>query len=359
MNKYFVYVGTYTMGSSEGIYICDFDGKTGNLTIKHTVKAENPSFLAIDRNHQFLYAVNETNHFCGKPGGGVSAYSIQRDSGNIVLLNQSSTIGAGPCYVEIDQGGKYLLITNYQGGSIVVIALQEDGTLGEITDYIKYEGGSINRQRQENSHPHSINVDHANRYVFIPDLGSDRIRSYRLDPENGKLIANSKSWYEVMPGAGPRHWTFDIQGKFAYLINELNSTVITYAYDCQRGWLEERQSITTLPEDFKGENISADLHLHPSGKFLYGSNRGHDSIVIYRVHPRTGLLSLIGHQSTYGKNPRNFCIDPSGDFLLVANQASDGIVVFRIQQDTGLLMQSGEPVKVPEPVCLKMIPVTQ
>lgn len=236
-----------------------------------------------------------------------------------------------------------------------VLPIGEDGRLGELTDAIQHQGSSVNPQRQEGPHPHSANPDAANRYLFVPDLGLDKIMIYRVDLTHGKLSPNDEPWARVKAGAGPRHFAFHPNGKYGYVINELDSTLTAFAYDDKRGRLTEVETVSTLPENYKGRNHCADVHVSPSGKFIYGSNRGHDSIVIFAINERTGRLTYVGHEPTQGKTPRNFAIDPTGTFLLVANQDSDTIVTFRIDRLTGKLSPTGNVISAPTPVCLKMI----
>lgn len=357
-NSCYVFFGTYTNGQSEGIYVCELNLDTGILTdSQFWCKADNPSYIAIDQKRHILYVANEVDEFMGKPGGAVSSYAIDQASGELIPLSQCSTLGAGPCHIALDSSGNYVFAANYVDGSVAVIACDRAGRLN-VTDYVKFEGGgSKDPLRQDRSHPHSCNVDYENQFVLVPDLGSDRVYSYKFDSKNGKLSPGVIPFCEVVPGAGPRHWAFGLRDQFAYGINELNSTISTYGYDKRQGSIQAVQSVSTLPSDFAGENLGADIHLHPSGSFLYASNRGHDSLVIYSVDRHTGLLSYVDHQSTYGRTPRNFCIDPFGFFLLVANQDSDNIVVFRIDRDTGCLTKTGCVAEIPQPVCIRLYPV--
>jgi len=359
MKSIFVYVGTYTHKGSEGIYIYRMNPESADLEpVGKAVNINNPSFLAIDPKQRYLYSVNETQSFAGERSGGVTAFSIDPKSGELTFLNSKSSKGTGPCYVTVDKTGRYVLVANYSSGSICVLPVMDDGSLGDATDFVQHEGSSVNPKRQEGPHAHSIVVDPSNRYVYAADLGLDKIMIYKFDSERGKLTPNDQPWVKTKPGAGPRHFTFHPNGKFAYVINELDSTIVAYSYNEDRGTLREIQTVSTLPEGFKVINYPADIHVAPSGKFLYGSNRGHDSIVIYRVDEETGKLACIGHESTRGEFPRNFAIDPSGNFLFAANQNTDNIVVFRINQQTGLLEPTGHVTKVPTPVCIKIVPFT-
>ncbi len=319
---------------------------------------ENPSFLDIHPQRRYLYAVNEVGEFAGESSGAVSAFSIDENTGELTFLNQQPSGGAAPCHLSIDQTGQFVLVANYGGGSVASLPIQDDGKLGEATDFIQHQGSSVNPRRQKEPHAHSITIDLANRYAFAPDLGLDKILIYKLDLTHGKLIPNDEPWAQVKAGTGPRHFDFHPSRRYAYVINELDSTLIAFTYDETHGTLEEIETVSTLPEDFSGTSHCADLHVHPSGKFVYGSNRGHDSIVIFAIDEGTGKLTYVGHESTQGKTPRNFGIDPTGTFLLAANQSTDNIVTFRIDQQTGELMSTGHVAEVPTPVCLKMLPIS-
>ena len=357
--KVVVYVGTYTRGESEGIYIYRLDPSTGALEFASVATGiDNPSFLALRTQGDYLYAVSEVREVAGRPSGAVAAFSIAPETGELTLLNQESSHGTGPCHLSIDKTGSYVLVANYAGGSICVLPIQRGGRLGEATDFIEHQGSSVVLRRQEAPHPHSIIVDPTNRYVFVPDLGLDKIMIYQLDLAQGKLKPNDEPWAQVKPGAGPRHFTFHPNGRYAYVINEIDSTMTAFAYDEARGTLREIQTLSTLPDDFEGVSYCADVHVFSSGKFLYGSNRGDDSMVIFAIDEETGKLTCLGHESTQGKYPRNFAIDPSGTFLLAANQGSDTIVTFRIDQQTGELTPTGQVTEVPTPVCVKMLTIS-
>ena len=348
-----VYFGTYTQGesSSKGIYRSTLDIETGKLsTPVLAAQAQNPSFLEIHPNGKFLYAVNEDSG-----AGSVSAYAIDADTGDLKYLNKQPSGGAGPCHVSIDHAGKNLLVANYGSGSVSVIPVKPDGGLGEPTGFAQHLGSSVNPRRQEGPHAHSINVSPDNRFAFVADLGIDKIMIYKLDVEKGTIVTNSSPFAKVKPGAGPRHFAFHPNGNFAYVINELDCTVTAFAYDSASGALTEIQTITTLPKEFDGSNTCAEVRLHPSGKFLYGSNRGHDSIVVYRVDLAKGTLTFVEHETANIKTPRNFNIDPTGKFCLVANQDKDSVVVFRIDQETGALEPTEHKVSIAKPVCVRFL----
>lgn len=351
-----LYVGTYTASKSVGIYIFRMDMSTGALKPLDSVETNNPSFLVIDERRRYLYAVNEETEFEGRPGGSVSAFSINQRTGDLRFLNRQPTLGGAPCYVSIARGGKFVLVANYEGGNVTVLPVMRNGELDMATDVAQHRGAGANPERQEAPHAHSVVLDQANRFAFAADLGTDKIMAYHFDARRGKLKPTPPRWFQTKAGAGPRHFTFHPDGKHAYVINELDSTVTSYAYDQARGTLKEVQTVSALPAGFSGANTCADLHVAPSGKFLYGSNRGHDSIVVYEIDRSTGKLRYVEHVSTGGKTPRNFTIDPSGGFLLAANQNSDTIVTFRIDAATGRLRATGHVAEAPSPVCLKLIP---
>lgn len=352
----FVYVGTYTSGKSEGIYLYRFDLSSGALSHVATTKGVvNPSYLTLDSRRRYLYAVNEVEEFADRKSGAVSAFAVEQKTNGLRLLNQQPSLGGAPCYVSLDKSEKFVLVANYLGGNVSVFPIRGDGSLGEATDMKQDQGSSVNKERQEGPHAHCILPDKTGRHVYACDLGTDKIMIYRFDLKKGKLIWNEQPWVQVKAGAGPRHLTFHPGGNYAYVMSELNSTVTAFAHDSGRGTLKELQSINALPADFKGTNTSADIHLSPDGRFLYCSNRGHDSIAAFSVDASTGRLSFIAHTPTEGKTPRNFAIDPTGSFLLVANQNSDTIVSFRRDTQTGKLQSSYNVLEVPSPVCLKLI----
>ena len=351
-----VYVGTYTSSTkSEGIYIYRLNMSTGELTHFKTVKGVvDPSYLAIDRKRRFLYAVNEVSKFEGQASGAVSSFSIDRTTGDLTYLNQKPSKGGSPCYVTQDRTGEFVLLANYESGNVSVLPIKEDGTLGDTVSMVQHSGASINRDRQQGPHAHCILMDKSNRYAFAVDLGIDKVVIYRFNEKNGSLINHGT--VETKPGAGPRHLTFHRNNRFAYLINELDSTMSAYAYDSKRGVLRAQQTISTLPQGFSGASFCADVHVSPNGKFLYGSNRGHNSIVVFAIDSESGQLTLVEHVSTGGDWPRNFVIDPSGTYLLAANQRSNSVVTFRIDSATGRLKPTGRVAEIPTPVCLKLMP---
>ena len=350
-----VYIGTYTGPKSNGIYLSQLDPASGKLAAAElAAEVASPSFLAIHPNKKYVYSVNEVSDSDGKPTGAVSAFVVDPQTGKLKLLNQQSSQGAGPCHLVVDRAGKNVLVANYGGGSCAVLPIAEDGKLKAASSAIQHSGKSVNPGRQEGPHAHSINLDAANAFAFVADLGLDKVLIYKFDPAAGKLQPNDPPSAPVAPGSGPRHFAFHPGGVSAYVINEIANTITAFEYNPSRGSLKEIQTISTLPADFKGQSHTAEVVAHPSGKFVYGSNRGHDSIAIFSVDA-AGKLTAAGHQPTEGKTPRNFAIDPSGTYLLAENQGSDTIVVFRIDPQTGGLKPTGHKLEVPSPVCVRML----
>ena len=360
--KFRVYVGTYTNGDSQGIYQFDLDVTTGKATDPTlAAEAKNPSFVAIHPSGKYLYSVSEVADFDGKKTGGVSAYAIAADSGALTLLNSTASGGRGPCHLVTDQAGKNVLVANYGEGSIACIPIKEDGSLEAASSVIQHEGSSVNKQRQAGPHAHSINLDAENGFAFAADLGLDKVLVYGFDGAKGTLDAAGAPDADVPPGSGPRHFAFHPSGKYAYVINEMLCTVTGFSYDADAGKLTSMQTISTLPGDGEVEKgfSTAEIVAHPSGKFLYGSNRGHDSIAIYTIDENSGKLTHVGNESTQGKTPRNFALDPTGAYLLAENQGSGTIVLFGIDQDTGKLTATGQVLNVANPVCIRMIPIAE
>jgi 6-phosphogluconolactonase len=354
-----VYIGTYTGSQSEskGIYAFRMDTATGSLTpLGLAGETISPAFLAVHPNARILYAVNEVGEIDGKKGGAVNAFSLNSGTGKLTLLNREPSKGVAPCHLTADKIGKTILVANY-GGTAAAFPIQPDGRLSEASSVVEHKGSSTNPARQEGPHPHGIYLDPANRFAVVPDLGQDKVLVYRFDSAGGTLVANNPPSVSLKPGAGPRHFAFHPQANYAYVINELNSTITAFSYDPSKGILTEIQTISTLPADFKGESTTAEIVVHPTGKFLYGSNRGHDSIAVFRIDAGKGTLTPIQFQTTLGKTPRNFGIDLTGKFLLAANQDSNTLVVFRIDPQTGHLSPTGAPAKVPKPACVVFVPV--
>ncbi|MFA6107732.1 MAG: lactonase family protein [Candidatus Latescibacterota bacterium] len=351
-----VFVGTYTRGGSEGIYPYCLDLATGALErLAGAGKVENPSFLAVAPNGRFLYAVSETESFAGGQSGAVSAFSLDPATGGLSLLNQQPSEGRGPCFVSVDGTGSCALVANYSGGSVAQLPIRSDGSLGPATGKVQHQGSSVDPKRQQGPYAHSIYPDPTNRFAFAVDLGLDQILCYRLDPKDGRLPPHDVPWTPVAPGAGPRHFAFHPNGRFGYAITEMGNTVVVFAYDAARGTLSEVQTVSTLPPDFTGTSYCAEVQLTPDGRFLYGSNRYHDSIAVFAVDGGTGRLSLVEIVPCEGKNPRHFGIDPTGSFLLAAGMESDSIAVFRIDRESGRLSTTGHRIELPSPVCVRFL----
>jgi 6-phosphogluconolactonase len=350
--QYFAFIGTYTAKTdSKGIYSFHFDSGTGRLTsMAMAATTPDPSFLTVARNEKYLYAVNELSEFDGKKSGAATSYSMDAKSGKLVQLNQVASGGADPCYVSFDQSGKYLLVANYTGGSVSTFPIVADGHIGPAAAFVQHTGSGPNKERQEGPHAHYIATSADNRFVFVVDLGLDEVVVYRFDSATGSLTPNDPPFAKLAPGAGPRHLVFHPNGKYAYVLNEVNSTVTALSYDSKSGSFSTLQTLSTIPKDFTAHNDTAEIVVHPSGKFLYASNRGHDSIAEFAIDPARGTLTLAGDFSTQGKTPRNFAVDPPGRFLLAANQESNNIVVFRIDPATGALTATGQVAQVPAPV---------
>jgi 6-phosphogluconolactonase len=352
-----VYVGTLTNDVKEGIYRYRLDGSSGSLTfLDRTAGVYNPFYLAADPRGRYLYSANIVESFEGTPGGTVQAFAIDPGTGRLTPLHQQPSLGSVPCYLQVDRAGGHILAGNYGSGSVTVLPIGPDGGLGAATDTVQHAGSSVNRERQECPHVHSFVLDPAGRFAFAADLGLDQIRVYRYDASRGRLTPNDPPHAAVAPGAGPRHLAFHPNGRHAYVINELDNTVTGFAYDAAGGRLSEIQVVPTLPGGYAETSYCADIRILSSGRFLYGSNRGHDSIAVFAVDETTGRLRPLGHEPTQGGYPWNLAIDPSQTFLLAANQKGDSLVTFRIDGRTGGLTPTGTTVKVPKPVCICMLP---
>ena len=353
-----VYVGTYTGGGSEGIYVFRMNPRNGRLRNRQLAAAtEQPSFLALSPDGKFLYAVNETGGWQGMKGtGGVTAFSIDPKTGKLSELNSQPSRGGAPCHLVVDPGGKNVLVANYSGGNASVLPILEDGRLGAATGFMQHTGPSATPTRQGSPHAHSINLDSTAKFAIVADLGINRLMSYHFDPDAGTISPNETPSTKLEHGSGPRHFCFHPSGKTAYVINEIAMTVTAFDYNAANGTLSEVQSISTLGGSPIEKGYStAHVEAHPSGKFLYGSNRGHDTIVVYKIDQQNGRLSYVENESVGGKTPRNFGITPDGRFLIAANQSSNDLVVFSIDQASGALEPTGQKVECPKPVCVKFL----
>jgi len=347
------YTGSYTTTRQEGISVCRFDpNKVAVQLVDVCKEVDNPSFLIFDHSRKFVYAVNETADFGGKSSGSVSAFRRDIKTGMLTFLNVQASLGAHPCHLTIDRTGKFILVANYTGGNVAVLPILPDGQPGESVDMVQHKGKGVNASRQEGPHAHSVNLSPDNRFAFVCDLGIDKIMIYRFDQVTGKLSPANTPFFQTAPGAGPRHFTFSKDGRNAFVVNELNSTITSLKFDPAKGILTELQTLSTLPDDFTAENTCADVHIHPNGLFVYASNRGHDSIAVFVIEPGSVKLKLLQNQSTLGKTPRNFAIHSSGRFLLAANQNSNTVNVFTIDPDTGRLGETGKFLQINKPVCV-------
>jgi 6-phosphogluconolactonase len=354
--KFWVFVGTYTDGKSKGIYRMVFDPATGKLSEPElAAELDNPSFLAVHPTHKYLYAANESSS--AENAGAVTAFALDAKSGELTKLNRQSTVGDGPCHLVVDATGKNVLVANYGGGSVAVLPIGPDGKLAPASDFIQHKGTVFDPRRQGKPHAHSVNLDKANRFAAVADLGLDRIFFYKFDPIHGKLSPNDPPAAKVKDRSGPRHFAFHPDGKHAYVINEINCTVTAFDYDADHGTLTEIQTVPTMPVAVARGHSTAEVVVHPSGKFLYGSNRGHDSLAVYTIEPATGRLKVVEYKPTGGKTPRNFAVDPTGSFVLAENLGSGTIVVFRVNPETGALDATGQVVEVPSPSCVKFVPI--
>jgi len=357
-DSYLMYVGTYTGPASKGIYAYRFDAATGQSTsLGLAAETVNPSFLAVDRSRRFLYAVNEIADYQGAKSGGLSAFAIDRKSGKLKFLNEVSSRGAGPCYVSLDKTGKYVMVANYDTGSVAIFPLLADGELSDASAVIQHSGHGPDPKRQEGPHAHEIETSPDNRFALASDLGLDELLVYRFNPSKGTLAPNDPPFAKVAPGAGPRHFVFHPSGKFVYVIDEIASTVTAFSYDAANGTLRQLTAVSTLPEGFKGNNDTAEIHVSDDGQFLYGSNRGHDSIAVFSLDPTTGTPKFVEAVPTGGKTPRNFELAPGGAYLLAANQESDNIVVFKVDKKTGHLTPTGEVLEAPSPVSIRFVAI--
>ena len=352
-----VYFGTYTGGKSKGIYASRLDLATGRLSDPELVaETKNPSFLAVHPDGKHLYSVGELSDYSGKNEGAVGAWSIDPKSGALTALNQQSSKGAHPCHLSVDKTGRWVLVANYTGGNVAVLPILEGGKLGEATCMVQHQGWSANQQRQREPHAHSINVDASNRYAIAADLGTDKLVVYEFDTQRGILESAGIPFASLPPGSGPRHFAFHPNGRLAFAINELSQTVASFRWDRQLGVLQPLALVSSLPpgKTVPG-NSTAEVQVHPNGKFVYGSNRGHDSIAVFKIGKSGKELTLVEHESTQGKTPRGFGIDPTGKWFIAGNQDSDSVTVFAIDGKTGALTPTGQKLEVGKPVCVKFL----
>ena len=361
-NSTLVYVGTYTdtPAKSKGIYLFWFQTEANEVStlmpLGVAAETPSPSFLTLDTKRRLLFCANESETFEGKPGGGVRPFSIDPASGKLKLISQRSSMGAGPCQLVLDQTGKYVLVANYNSGNVAVLPVGMDGTLGEATSVIQDSGKGPNTSRQEGPHAHCVTMSPDNKFAYVCDLGIDKVMVFKFDAAHGKLSENNPPYVQTKPGAGPRHLVFHPSKKFAYLINEIDSTITAFAYDAKTGGLKELQTLSSLPGHYEGPNKAAEIAITPSGKFLFASNRGNETVVLFAIDAGKGTLTLVEQQNTGGKTPRHFGIQPSGKHLAICNQDSDTVLVCGIDATSGRLKPSGVFTPVPSPACAVFLP---
>lgn len=354
--KEFLFAGTFDGDGGEGLYVFEFDRKNLRLERIQTVSDRlSPSFQAVHPDLPVLYSASrqpvseESDHHT------IGAYRIDQATGRLSLINEQSVLGISPAHVSVDPLGSFVFVSNYTSGNLAMLPVRDDGGLEEASDFVQHEGSSIHPTRQQRAHAHAADPSPDGRFLYVSDLGMDRIMIYEINRQQRALSPASQPWFSSTPGAGPRHMTFRPDGAFAYSAEELTSTVAVLRVDAATGALEQIQRISMLPEDFDGSNTAADIHVSPDGRFLYASNRGHDSIVIFSIHESTGELSLAGHESTIGEHPRNFMMDVTGDLVFVANRDNNHVVIFRRDAKTGALEFTGVEVEVPRAVCVSQI----
>jgi len=352
-----VYFGTYTGANSRGIYVSWFNSTTGKLSAPElAAELVNPTFLAISPDQKYLYAVSEVDQIDGKSTGAVDAFALDARTGKLTPLNRQLSGGSGPCQIAVDATSKCLLVANYGGGSIAALPVHADGSLGEATTILQHTGSSVNTNRQAGPHAHFISSSPDNRFTLDCDLGLDKISVNQLDAPAARLTPNEPPFAAVTPGSGPRHLVFSADARFVYVVNEMAGTITVFSYAPANAAMTGLQTVSTLPGDFNGNNTCAEIALHPNGKFLYASNRGHDSIAVFAVNQQTGRLNFVEHQSTQGRTPRHFAIDPTGRWLLAENQNSDSVVVFALDPETGKLKPAGQTLSLGAPVCAVFVP---
>lgn len=352
-----IFIGTYTNDGSisQGIYTALFDASTGKLTEPMlAAEAVNPAFLAIHPSGKLIFVVNEVSEGGGRGNATVSAFRVG-EAGQLALINQQPSHGGAPCHCNVDATGRFLLVANYMGGNVVVYPIGDDGALGGATANVQHSGSSIDKSRQDGPHAHSVNLSSDNRFAYVADLGIDQIRIYRFDADAGTLAPNSPESVAVTPGGGPRHFAIHPSGRYAYTNNELTSVVTVFQRNPETGGLTSIQELSTLPADSSARRSTAECLVHPSGRFVYVSNRGHESIAVFEVNEDSGMLKVVEVTQTGGKEPRNFVIEPTGRWLLAENQNSDTVIVFSINQDTGAIRQTANQIRVGRPVCIRMI----
>lgn len=353
-----LYIGTYTTNdsSSRGVYATTLNTDTGTLSPpKLAAELRNPAFLAVHPGGEFVFAVNEFSDGSGRGNGAVTALKVNAD-GSLTKLNDQPSLGGAPCHCNVDATGTSLLVANYVGGNVVVFPIGDDGSLKPASCNIQFEGRSVDASRQEAPHAHSVNLSRDNRFAYVADLGTDKVMIFRFDASQHELIPADQPFVSVSPGGGPRHFALHPNGRFAYTNNEMTMVATAFSRDAETGGLTVMQDISTVPAGYDGRKSTAECLVHPTGKFLYVSNRGHETITVFSINEDTGLLKYVENAPTLGNEPRNFFIEPSGKWLLAENQNSDTIHVFAIDPDTGRLTANGSSITVGRPVCIRMLP---
>lgn len=347
-----VFISAFAPGEKGAIHAYKMNPQTGELKlVERTSDVEHPFFLAVSPDNKFLYSIHAPGKFSGKNNEFVSAFALEGRTGKLKLLNRQSSLGTASCYLDIDKSGKAVVVANYTTGSVASLPVKKDGSLGESQTFIQHTGSSVNPQRQKEPHAHCSVISPDQKFVFAADLGLDKILAYQLDSETAKLTPAKQPFVRTIPGAGPRHLTFHPDGKQLYVINELKNSITEFDYNPESGMLIEGQTISTLPEDFSGTSYCADLKFTPDGRFLYGTNRGHDSIAAYQVDDQ-GKLTLLEIEPSLGKGPQNLAVTADGKYLICANMPGNNVVVFKIDDKTGKLSPAGDPVEIPSPSCI-------
>ncbi|WP_274650738.1 lactonase family protein [Paenibacillus humicola] len=352
-----VFAGSYAEAESKGVYVYEFDETTGNLTLlDEAAGLKNPTFLNVDAQGRKLYAITEGVSADGTKIGEAATFAFDPASGRLSPLGRTATVGAPTCHIQRDADSRVLIVVSYHGGMVGLLSIAEDGQAGELLDVKQHEGRSVHPERQDRPHPHSAFFTPDGRFALVPDLGLDRVFTYAVDKENGRLELRGAA--ETNPGAGPRHLAFDPAGRFVYVINEVDSTVTSYAFEADGGKLTPIATVSTLPDGYRGENITAEIAVSPDGRYVYGSNRGHDSIAVFAADAATGRLTPVGHVSAEGGHPRNFALTPGGDYLLCANRDTDNIAVFKVDKESGMPTYTGRGASLSKPVCVRPVYVS-
>ncbi|GGD46739.1 lactonase family protein [Paenibacillus nasutitermitis] len=348
----YIFAGSYAESENSGLYVYRFDETTGKLSLAHEYTGlKNPTFLNVDPANRRLYAISEAADPQGNKTGEAAAFAIDPSTGALNLLNKAPTVNAPTCHIQRDPRDQYLIAASYHGGMIGLVALTADGQVGELVDVKQFEGSGPHPERQDQPHPHSSFFSPDGNYLFVQDLGLDRISSYTLDPAARTLELRQE--INLHPGAGPRHLAFRPDGRYAYVINEIDSTITAFTYEAKSGPLSMVETVSTLPDGFQGENSCAEIAVSEDGRFLYGSNRGHDSIVVYAINEETGRLTLVEHTDVQGAHPRHFALTPGGRYLIAANRDTNNIATFRVDRESGKLQYTGCSIEVSKPVCVQ------